>query len=188
MATYTYNRDIPDANNNPSVDQPDMKTNTNSVDDLIAEDHYSFEVSNGGMHKQVRMPNLSAIPSGLAGSMGTIYVKPANTQAQLFYTNGASGNEYQLTRTDNTNYATFAVANNGWTFLPGGLILQYGSAVTIGLSTPVVFPFSMSAAYSLTTTLALNVTCSYSGLSGSGFNFSTGATIGTRFNWMVIGR
>jgi len=193
MATYTYNRDIPDAPNNPSVDQPDMKTNTNSIDSLINEDHYSFGVNNGGFHKQVRMPVLGAIPAGLIGGSGTIYTKTINNgagnQAQEFYTNGASGNEYQLTRADNTNFPTFAAAQNGWTFLPGGLILQYGNAVTTGLNTDVVFPYEMTIAYSLTTTLAFNVPTSFSSLSGAGFTFSANPTAnGRRFNWMVIGR
>jgi hypothetical protein len=50
MPNFVYNRDIPDAPNNPSDDQPDMKDNTNSTDDLIDEDHYSFNDNNGGLH------------------------------------------------------------------------------------------------------------------------------------------
>lgn len=49
----TYNRDIPDGPNNPSRDQPLMKTNTNSVDDILKVDHVSFNTANSGFHKQV---------------------------------------------------------------------------------------------------------------------------------------
>lgn len=46
--TISYNRDIPDGPNNPSNDQPKMKTNTNSIDDWTAIDHIKFENSQIG--------------------------------------------------------------------------------------------------------------------------------------------
>ena len=57
MTNFPYNRDIPDGPNNPSVDQPDMKENTNSIDELINQDHISFEQNNGGFHKTIHQPN-----------------------------------------------------------------------------------------------------------------------------------
>lgn len=56
----TYNRDIPDAPNNPSNDQPKMKVNTNAIDDLLAVDHVSFNTANGGFHKRVTFNNTTA--------------------------------------------------------------------------------------------------------------------------------
>lgn len=140
MPTYNYINDIPDAPNNPSQDQPNMKINTNSIDSLINEDHYSFEQSNrDGFHRQMRIPEQAAIPAGLITSSGTLYTKAAlsltaaTNRSQLFYTNSTSGNEYQLTRVDNAQFSKFGtnteyVADHtgGWTFLPGGLILMYG--------------------------------------------------------------
>lgn len=54
--TISYNRDIPDGPNNPSNDQPKMKTNTNSIDDWTAVDHIKFENSPAGAHRQARFP------------------------------------------------------------------------------------------------------------------------------------
>jgi len=56
----TYTRDIPDAPNNPSVDQGPMKTNTNSIDTLIAVDHYTFADVPSGTHKQVTISGKNA--------------------------------------------------------------------------------------------------------------------------------
>jgi len=60
MAIFSYNRDIPDGPNNPSVDQPNMKINTNSTDDILQVDHVSFEALDGGTHKQVTLSSKNA--------------------------------------------------------------------------------------------------------------------------------
>ncbi len=50
MTLFTYTRDVPFPSHNPSNDQPDMENNTNHTDDIIAVDHNSFNVLNGGFH------------------------------------------------------------------------------------------------------------------------------------------
>ncbi len=143
MTFINYNLDIPDGPNNPSVDQPKMKVNTNSIDQILDIDHFSFEENNGGLHRQVTLPlrggSPGTIPPGRAANEGTLYTKTANTTTQLFYTPDNSTNEYQLTRTNSAGIALFganttnyggAIAtflySGGWTFLPGGLLMQYG--------------------------------------------------------------
>ena len=54
---FAYNLNIPDGPNNPSVDQPKMKVNTNSIASLIDVDHFGFNQNNGGLHKQVNLVN-----------------------------------------------------------------------------------------------------------------------------------
>ncbi len=182
-----YFTNIPFASNDPSVDQPNMQTNTNSINSWVDVDHYGFRnASNlGGLHSQVTMPIQGAIPARLLSTSGILYTKnvtvynpsgpPApQTANTLFYTPGTSTKEYQLTRTinNNTQFALFgqnvvgytpAVApvtsqNGGWTFLPGGLILQYGFC-NITMPSPtaalfdVVFPIEFSVGtnpYSIT--------------------------------------
>ncbi len=202
MANYPYTRDVPDGNNNPSVDRPDLTQNTNSIDSLIAEDHYGFGVDNGGFHKQVRMPALGSIPSGLIGSSGTNYVKIVNSgvggnQAQLLYTNGTSGNEYQLTRADNTNFPTFGLftGNTGWTFLPGAIRLQYGLTSESGSTTSVSFPINYTTVFCVytvriqaPTTLATVVSWGVQAITNSGFEFTRTSGAGnSSFYWMAMG-
>ncbi len=166
MPNFTYIRDIPDGPHNPSVDQPDMKINTNSIDDLITQDHYGFNAAGlnfSGYHKQVHMPILAAIPAVTFANQGTLYTKTAistgvATESDLFYTPDASTIEYQLTRTITAQSAKFGTNTNyqvgppnlfgGWTFLPGGLVMQYGSfglfsneAANFGNGGTITFPF-----------------------------------------------
>lgn len=168
MPLFAYNRNIPDGPNNPSADQPLMQINTNSTDDLIDVDHYSFDEANGGLHRQVQMPVLGSIPVGLIPSSGTIYTK-TSTGSQLFYSPDNTGNEYQLTRANTTNFTSFSTNNaygtppatftqqGGWTFLPGGMLLQYGfygKTGALGTSGQVQFPIAFTnAPYSLTLVL-----------------------------------
>jgi hypothetical protein len=98
MPLFSYNRDIPDGPNNPSVDQPKMKINTNSTDDLIDVDHFSFDEANGGYHRQVTIATKntpaaqtdpsSAIFTAQASTLpGAIATNSATTVAQEFYKN-----------------------------------------------------------------------------------------------------
>ncbi|MFI5416032.1 MAG: hypothetical protein ACHQXJ_01640 [Nitrososphaerales archaeon] len=167
MTNYPYTDNIPFASDNPSNDQPNMQTNTNSIDNLINEDHYSFNQNNGGFHKQVRMVDLLSIPVSLIASSGTLYTKNYQSDDQLFYTDNTTGNEYQLSRCDTnaTNFLSFGTNNSyvsvpvqngisgGWTFLPGnggntgtplaatgGLILQWGGFNATTGSNAFTFP------------------------------------------------
>ncbi len=89
-----YNRDIPDTPNNPSVDQPKMKQNTNAIDDLISVDHLTFQATNFGTHKQTAFENFSAgtLPGGTPASVAypAAGVDVATT-AQYYFKN-PSGN------------------------------------------------------------------------------------------------
>lgn len=203
MTLFPYNRDIPDGPHNPSTDQPDMKENTNSIDDLLQVDHYSFEDPNGGWHQQVTLPILAVIPPGRPASSGTLYTK---TGSQLYYTPDASGFEVQMTRAivassgtfaNNTNYATNAngTFNGGWTFLPGGLLLQYGTITTPkdGSTGTATFPIAFTGIpFSITTSIGRTPFSSsaqffYVGaLSSTGFTFSNTTNTNTIY-WMAIG-
>ncbi len=91
----TYNRDIPDAPNNPSVDQPKMKTNTNSIDTLLAVDHIGFNATNGGIHKQTAFEVFSAgaIPGGTPSSVAYPAAGLADTsRAQYFFKDSTNTN------------------------------------------------------------------------------------------------
>lgn len=136
MPNFTYNRDVPDGPNNPSDDQPDMKINTNSTDDLIAVDHYTFNNNKGGHHKQVHLYNQAA--PGLAGADADLFANTANSGAfgvQSYpYWQNALGSFLLV------NFPT-ADAATGFTSLSGGILLQWGIVAGSNANTiPVLFP------------------------------------------------
>lgn len=87
MANFTYNNDIPDTPNSPSADQPLMKINTNSIDDLIEVDHVSFNTNDGGYHKVIHQNPQVSDPAAIPGT-GQTYVKTVSGDQELFYESG----------------------------------------------------------------------------------------------------
>lgn len=148
MATIAYNLSIPAAGNNPSSDQPKMQVNTNAINTILGQDHFNFNVSNGGWHQQsTYVDSILALgtPITIAAGQAAIYAK-TNGQSQIMATSDTGTNEYQLTRFIDASFALFgtdtmypgaaAFELGGWTFLPGqnvattnALILQYGSSI-----------------------------------------------------------
>jgi len=87
MTNVIYNIDIPDGPNNPSQDQPKMKTNTNSLKSLIEIDHIGFGNNQGGYHNIIHQPPQVSDPGVIAG-VGQTYTKTISGDQQLFYESG----------------------------------------------------------------------------------------------------
>jgi len=205
FADYIIN--IPAAGNNPSDDQPNMEQNTNAIPQVLAINHHAFNDPSGGRHTQVEMTNYASIPTGLTINEGTIYTKQApnlsaGNESDIFYTPDMSGKEYQLTRTDTANYSKFGLFTNyvspsttfgGWTFLPGGLIMQYGIIVPAGTVTTVAFPVTFPIAVwsiqvTTVTTSGSNYGANVFSSSPSSFQASTGSSSATNLYWVAIGK
>lgn len=88
MTTFSYNDNIPNGPHNPTVDQPDMLINTQSIDGILAIDHVSFNASNGGTHLQATFSSKNT-PSAQTDPQSVLYTGngAASTVAELFYRN-----------------------------------------------------------------------------------------------------
>lgn len=219
MTNYAYKRDVPAANHNPSVDQPQMKTNTNSTESLIGEDHYTFAVDNGGFHKQIRLPDLADIVdlAPRVANSGTLWTQKAistgvTKESNLFYVPDLTSDSYQLTRTITGSKPLFALNTQdyngvgtkfkgGWTFLPGGLLLQWGlfdDAAALPSSKSVTFPVGYSSTvFNVQVTLvgpnsslSDTQTIAVVGVSSTGFTVrvKNSTTDYTGFYWQAIGK
>lgn len=140
MPFFAYNNDIPDAPNNPSQDQPLMKTNTNSTDDIIDVDHFSFNQVKGGSHKQVTLTNKAA--PGLGDGDGAMYANLSGGNSWPFWQNALGS--FQILG-PLPSLITPLAATNGFTYLPGGIIFQWGaftmpSGASGNINYPMVFP------------------------------------------------
>lgn len=61
MPSFSWNNSVPFSTNNPSDDQPEMLSNTQSINSILNVDHYSFESSTAagdsdGYHKHIHYP------------------------------------------------------------------------------------------------------------------------------------
>lgn len=194
MTNFAYNPNIPAAVNNPSADQPNMLTNTNSISGIIAVDHIGFELPNGGFHNTIHMSSQSpAAPPVGFGELFTLNTSDGIATSNILFYNNANSNLTQLTR----NF-TPTNAPSGATFLPGGLILNWAqSAVNFsGTATTITFPRAyVTAVYSITIGCINN-----SGVSPTSNNVYISATTLTNFTvvnssstqvtaiyWMALG-
>lgn len=86
--TFNYNNAVPAANDNPSVDQPDMLVNVQSTESIIAVDHISFNTANGGTHKQVTFNNVAA-PGAQTNPQSILYTVAgvASTNSDMRFRN-----------------------------------------------------------------------------------------------------
>ena len=145
MTQYDWNEGVPDGPNNPSNDQPLMKLNNDVIIPYLAENHRSFNVTNGGQHTKIQFNQDAAyIPADPGDYPLTTPVLTTGSKvtlptfgfpsvfSQLFY---FTGNKIDST----AQYSicdTGGVANdtgpNGSTMLMGGFIIKWGlSGLTV---------------------------------------------------------
>lgn len=214
----TFQPSIPIGTNLLSVDYKNIQLNFQQLDTSFSRNHIAFSVTpNNGKHTFLEMPVSAGIPApvpGLIALEGTIYTKTA-TESTLFYTPDASGNEYQLTRTITGSFSLFSTFINnyngvgvdftgGWTFLPGGLLMQYGLfdagvgglAGTGTIKFPVTFtspanivqPVLICKAAGTTSTHTVSVISGTVTNSEFQWNLDAATTAQTGIYWTAIGK
>lgn len=122
MPNFVYETNIPAASHNPSADQPIMQTNANSINSIIGIDHFSFNATDGGYHKQVSLVNEAtpALPAGV----GCMLLSAANN---LVFANAQIPAGVFLTQSNTPPVVT----TKGSTFLPGAIVMQWGQGNTV---------------------------------------------------------
>lgn len=122
----------------------------------IAVDHVDVNASPNGYHTVVHFENQSGNPATVAG-VAELFTKTNNGTEQLFLKNGL-GNVQQLTTYvstasnarfgTNTNYQASGGGNasitGGWTYLPGGLVVNYGRATTLNPGGSITVKFAVT--------------------------------------------
>lgn len=192
MTLWTYTLGIPNGPNNPSNDQPNMKVNNDNIENLISVDHVGFNVNNGGYHTDIHMVPQGGDPAALPG-FGQLYSKTSGGDQELFFESGG-GVITQL-----TGGVAPSPNPNGFTFLPGGILLQWGTvaptnATPVTVTYPKVFPsgnpafsinFSTSSATIPGTQWAFWLVIGAS--TSSNFQIYNNSTHTFGYNWMAIG-
>ena len=130
----TYTPDVPLPNQKPSVSQPIMRTNFNQLNTVFDDNHYAFNnATNAGDHRFSRyIPVVNPIAG--AGN-GVVYVETLAGVPELkWHRNG--GSHVQMSGPDPLNNAF------GYTFLPGGMLMMWGTRTTPGSPAPYSFTIS----------------------------------------------
>jgi len=133
-----------------------IRANFEIIRDDFAINHVAYDETGEGKHKFMQMPesgadfdNNDSAPS-TAANEGALYTKEADSVTNLFFRQESDGAEIQLTSSQGATNA-----NPGTTFLPGGLLMQFGSFTGASKAdTTVTFnvPFG-TAPYSVVVTM-----------------------------------
>jgi hypothetical protein len=189
----TFSPNTPQAGNFPANDQPLMNANNGYLQEFGIRDHQFTLLgaanSTDGTHKQVTLTNQAA--PAFAGANSVIYANLANGQSQLFFQNTIG--TVQLT---SQIAAVPTVAANGASYLPGGLLIQWGTDTkSTGGSTTFPVAFSAPAYTVVLTPYSAPGAASANGLltvlvrNANNFQIgnNTGTTQSYTYNWMAIG-
>ncbi len=137
MAVITYNGNIPQPNDDPSQSQPLILANFSGIFDLIDINHEPFDSANAGNHTILTMTLQVATPVGLPANFINIYNKvPAGgndkvtlATSEMFIQRSVAGDRFP-----------FTASSTGYTYLPSGQLIKYGTATVNGFDQTVTFP------------------------------------------------
>lgn len=198
----TFTSSIPVTGDSLGGTRDRIRTNFQQIATVIAVNHTAFNSLGEGKHKFLQMPEQAAAPT-TAANEGGLYAKVGSnpSETNLFFRGESDGFEYQLTHLVSASTGRFA--NNttyqashagGWSFIGGGLILQYGRRTSPGSSGTVTFPIAFpsgSAPYAIIVTnerdSARSANINNSGISSTSFNYFMETSGSIALNWVAIG-
>lgn len=177
--TYTL---VPNSGQSLGQTRDPIRTNFSTIQTAFNVDHVNFDASGEGKHAKVTFPEGTA-PSVALNDV-VMYAKDTNGRPTIFMRQENNGSEIQLSG------PTPSIGANGYTFLPGGLLLQWGVNGTNSTSISITFPTAFTTLYSITlgTRGGINTQNPFkiSAESASGFTAITN-TSNSGFFWMAIG-
>lgn len=190
MSTFLPN--IPQGGDFIDFSWTQLLANNQQLDTSFGIDHYTFSnaTANNGKHAKCTFPEQAAGPT-TAANEGALYTKDVSGITQLFWRAESNGLESQL-----TNLTPITTAN-GRTFLPGGLLFQWGIvAQNTSQTNAVVFTTAFTTLLNIQVTAkratnnsGITVDCYIQGQTTAGFNIinSSSSSTSLGYYWMAIG-
>jgi len=116
----SFQANIPQAATLMSNSQADLLGNFQAIDVFVAAEHYGFGNANAGRHN---FNAALAAPTAADATHVGIYAKvsPATGKPELYINKTA----------EQTPFTASGQTNPGWTYLPSGVLIKWGSATTV---------------------------------------------------------
>lgn len=173
-----YLNNVPQASQSLGQTQMPIQANFTTIDAAFQQDHVPYTLSGQGKHNMVTLvlqspaPTITPPDGGLFNALDTF--SGAN---QLFAQNPVTGVSYPFTASN--------LSQNGWCYLPSGIIMQWG----LSSISAVIFPKAF-----LTQILSITATLTFPASSGTIFTsapsktgFTATATPAGNFYWIALG-
>lgn len=181
-----YQNNIPQATDDLSISQSDILNNFAAIDTFVNVNHVSFNGADQGKHSQITFPLGPLAGQPFTYGVGEIGLQSLNqlptSVPDIWMTRGV-GTAIPITGS--------LKATTGWTYLPSGVLIKWGSGTAAGAgNTIVTFPVAatnpvFSAVYTSLITPTSAITTYVAALSTTTITVNTSAA-GT-FNYFVIG-
>lgn len=122
-----YVSNIPQPTDRKRDSQPLILGNFQEIDTILQVNHSAFNIASQGKHIYVSLLEQAATPVTLANE-AAIYAKESTLigDTALFFRKEGNGTEYEFTSS--------IQATPGWTRLPSGILLKWGSTTATGLT------------------------------------------------------
>lgn len=188
----SYNPNIPQPTDKLKNSQPQILNNFSSANTSFGVNHFAFDNAtlNNGKHNFVELVERTVIPPGLVTGEETLYSKVVSAEGQMFFTRGSSAVEIQMTGPGDP-----IVSQNGKTFLPGGILMQWGTVLNVVDGTTVTFPVAFTTVYvAVATGQSASSQASYLSIrtgtiTVAGFTFeASGSDAFSSADWIAIGK
>lgn len=137
-----YSNTIPAASDRIKDSQSALLANFQAIQTFIEVNHETFGSANEGEHKFVTFPVQSPAPSFGAAKNGMYTLLNGTTSKNELYVHKqtfAGTSDIPFTASI-LSTATPALAADGWTYLPSGLYIRFGSGNANGLTTVTMSP------------------------------------------------
>lgn len=132
---------IPSSGQSLGNSRPQVLSNFSSLRDTLAVNHVDVNLIGAGKHKFVQMPAQGSAPITSADEIAE-YVKVVSGNARVFVRQPNSGTEIQV-----SGYDPVLSNTAGSTYLPGGILLQWGSLANAGSGQVVTFPIAFTTVF-----------------------------------------
>ena len=123
-----YQSNIPQPTDELKDSQNDILNNFQGIKTAWDINHITFDLADQGKHAYVSLPEQSSGPATAANEVA-VYSKQSTLSgvAELFVRKESSGDEIEFT--------SGTLATPGWTRLPSGILLKWGSSTATGATT-----------------------------------------------------
>jgi hypothetical protein len=201
MPFIGYTTGIPDENNDPSADQPNMKINTDAINQILGVDLYSFNDNNGGNHQKSTYVAQNPGPSSVSGKIVQYGAIPSGSSStELFINRDGVPASIQLTNGTTVKANVVTIGVNTFTsyqsFLPGGILIKSGvitkptgsGSVTVTYASIGLTNFTAAVVPSVTlSSNAANSTVNVFSSTDTGFVILRSDNFITSIYWTAIG-
>lgn len=194
----TYNPNVPQATDLISVSQGDLLTNFQQIGTVFDVDHVALDnatSANRGKHDKSTYVEQASDPTTSANEVAVYSKDNGSGASDLYLRRESNGNVIRMSS------GTPTASQNGYSFLPGGILIQWGRSTIAGSASTqaITFPtaFSGTAYVVDVTPYASPITGSSPREIGASSITSTGFTAesfngsvpggGVPFGWIAIG-